>query len=272
MASILVYEAVQRLHRYLASPLRGVGPGVVDRELVVDGRLVHPGEAFGHPHLVGATREDQRPVRLLRRKVGGLDHERITLPMAPGVAHPGTHMLRHRHGLAHSDDTHVVDLFREDHDVVVGLHDRVIVVVEPVGEHRRAGVGAERHDTAQGEVQILRMVVRAELAIELPCFRAPLLIFGRKGRKAAGCGVRDERASRLAVIDGNPVAPVDVDVVIGSRSDVEHVSGEARTTYRGRPAIGITGRSSVVDELLATPLDRRHLFRRQYSVLPSRAL
>ena len=181
-------------------------------------------------------------------------------------------MLRQRHALAHADDAHVVDHLRHDHDVVRGLHDRVIVVVEVVREHRRAGVGPERHEAAQGEPEILRMVVIAELAVELSALGTPLLSLGRQRGNPAVGGVGDDRASRLVVVDGHPVAPIDIDVVVGSRSNVEHVSVELPATYRRRPAVGIAGRGGVLDEVLAPPLDRHDLVPRQYRALSSRAL
>ena len=123
-------------------------------------------------------------------------------------------MLRQWHALAHSDDTHVVDLFREDHDVIGSLHDRVVVVVKVVREHRRAGVGAVRHDAALGEPPIFWIVELTELAIERLPVSGPLLSLWCQRRNAAVRGVRNERASRLTVVDGNPVAPVDIDVVV----------------------------------------------------------
>ena len=270
MAGVLVYETLQRLHRYLASPLARVDLWVDDRELVVDCALVHPGEALDHFQIIRRV-----PIEPLKgMEVGGLDHERITLPMAPRVAHPRTDMLRQRHALAHADDTRVVDHLRQDHDVVGGLHNRIVVVVEVVRQHRRAGVGPERHQAAVGERSKLGVVERAELPIERTALGAPFARLSRQRRNAAVCGVRDERASRFAVVDGNPVAPIDIDVVVASRSTGGRVKAKVSSAHAAhwrRLAIGIAGGREHLDEFLARPLDLRHLVRGQYRANSPRA-
>ena len=67
--------------------------------------------------------------------VGGLDHQRVALEMAPGVAKPGAHMLRQPLGTPQPNDARVVDHFRPDQHVVGVLHDGEVVVVSPSGRH-----------------------------------------------------------------------------------------------------------------------------------------
>ena len=75
--------------------------------------------------------------------VGRLDDERIAFPTADRIAKPRLDLRRHVSGRAEADDAHVVHHLGHDHHVVLRLHDGVVVVVEVVRQHRRAGVRPE---------------------------------------------------------------------------------------------------------------------------------
>ena len=75
-------------------------------------------------------------------------------------------MIGQRIGCAEPDDAGVVDHLRHDHHVVRRLDDRVIVVVERIGEHRGANVFKE-HEATLGQRAKLGMIGALELAPEL---------------------------------------------------------------------------------------------------------
>ena len=56
------------------------------------------------------------------------------------------------------DDARVVDHLDLDGHRVRGLHELIVVVVEAVGQHRRAGVAAEADDAALAQRAALRVV------------------------------------------------------------------------------------------------------------------
>ena len=159
MTGILVQPVVEGHHRNLAPPGLGVGRRVIDRKLVENSVLSHPAEALDDLHFFPR-------VTMQGMNIGRLDHEHITLPVAPGVTHPWTYVLRQPWAVANLDDPSVVYHLRHDHDVVGGLHDRIVIVVEPIGQHRWASIAAEGYETAFGDRSDLWVVVRAELAHE----------------------------------------------------------------------------------------------------------
>ncbi len=123
-----------------------------------------------------------------------------------------------RQGLrrAEPDDARVVHHLGHDHHVIGGLHDRVIVVVEVVGQHRWPGVGAERHQTALGERPVFRVVVFVELALEGAAFPRAALALLREWGPLAIRRIDDQRAADLPVEDRVVVAPSEVEVVVAS--------------------------------------------------------
>jgi membrane-bound ClpP family serine protease len=107
----------------------------------------------------GVAATDLRP-----SGVGIFDDERVALPSSPGVAHPRTYVCRKPRAVTNLNDTSVMDHLRHDQDVVGGLHEDVVVVVERVGDHRWTGTGFERNDAAFSQRPQLGMIIRAEPA------------------------------------------------------------------------------------------------------------
>ena len=162
--------------------------------------------------------------------VGGLDHEHVTLPVAPGVPHPRAYVWGQPGTITDLDDARVVDHLSHDQHVVGGLHDRIVVVVSAVGEHRRTGIGTERHEATLSEWPHLRVVILGELPPELHILSPSRLSLGCHGRHPTVHRVGHERGSGLAIDDGHPRAPIPVDFVVLLASQPE-----GRPSARGRP-------------------------------------
>ena len=78
-----------------------------------------------------------------RREIGGLDNQRVAVPVAARVPHPLAYLLWQMWAPVHGDDASVVDHLIENHHRVRSLKELHIVVVR-ARVHRRAGV--EPHD------------------------------------------------------------------------------------------------------------------------------
>ena len=177
------------------------------------------------------------PRKTLRRvEVGGLDDQRVALPPADRVAPPRPHAGRQPLAiLADADDARVVHHLGHDHHVIARLHDRVVVVVEVVGQHRRAGVRPERGEAALGQRPVLGVVVLAELldALHALGLAGPALV-GQRRHPAVG-RIDDERGAVLAV-DRPPRARRR-----RSRSCCSRRRCRPRRSSRRRPAAGPGG-------------------------------
>src|SRR2546426_12111788 len=71
-------------------------------------------------------------------EIGGFDDQSVAFPMASGIAHQQTDILRYMRPSIQRNDARIVDHLDEDHDVTGRLHDLIVVVVG-AGKHRRAG-------------------------------------------------------------------------------------------------------------------------------------
>ena len=108
-----------------------------------------------------------------------------------------------------------MDHFRHDHDVVLRLHDGVVVVVEVVRQHRRPGIRAERSEAAVGERPHFGAVELAELLREaarsaMRCLPASVSR-GRARRR-----IDEDRAARHAIDADDPVTRVEPKAVVAA--------------------------------------------------------
>src|SRR5688572_32574417 len=141
-------------------------------------------------------------------ELGGLDHERVTVPAADGIAVQradcGRRMLA-----ANSYHSRVVVHFRANHQRVGGLHELVVVVVKIV-EHRRAGAIAI-HDAALAERPAFRPV-----EVSAPLVQ-PLTYALAEWDLAVG-GIDDPRGSVLTLHTRELRARIDPEGVVTATS------------------------------------------------------
>ena len=166
-------------------------------------------------------------------------------------------------------DPRVMHHLHKDHDVFVGLHDSLQVVVQD-GQHRRAAGGAETEQAALGERPELGVIVRAGIQALLHPPSHALVRTGVLGaRLAPGLGLWSPR--RLAPVLGirnDRRAPLPVDLE-AARSAVDpervvspHVASRTArsvTAVRGRFAIRIRGRVASSEIVGLVPSDLRGL-------------
>ena len=109
------------------------------------------------------------PEMLLGVKIGGIDDQCLAFPLADGIAKPlpdaGWGM-----GSVRADDAGVVDHFAQEQEIVRGLNELVVAVVE-MGSNRRGGVG----EAALGEAE-----VRGPLRIVTFCRELGCQLLGRR--------------------------------------------------------------------------------------------
>src|SRR5689334_12142557 len=89
-------------------------------------------------------------------EIGGVDDQRVTFPMANGIAEPLAN-IRWRMRAVDADNANVVDHLNENQYVIRSLHDLIVVVVEH-RKHRRSGRGAETDEAALGERPVLHAI------------------------------------------------------------------------------------------------------------------
>ncbi len=132
------------------------GPGLGERIRVVDGVLVEERvvvdtrEAFLDVHL-GAGPPEARFVREVRC----VDDQRVAFPMATRIPAPLTDILRETGPIAQRDDAGGVDHFRENHEVIGGLEQPYIIIVD-TRVHGR--FRARTHEAPLPQVPVFRAV------------------------------------------------------------------------------------------------------------------
>src|SRR5436309_9374822 len=148
VAGVLPERSGDFRHRHFSRPRLGPHPRVLHRELVKNRLVVDACEAFNHVQVLG-SRE-----RSLVCEIGGVDDERITLPMANRVAHPLVNVLGKMRSVQ-ANDAGIVDLLGFNNHVSRTLYDLQIAVVAG-GEQRRSDVVSS--DTARAQRPVLGAV------------------------------------------------------------------------------------------------------------------
>src|SRR5580698_8221754 len=133
VTSVLVNWAVARNQGKSRTPGFRECRRIVNRKLI-DDRL-----------RVGASKTyDQMQVRIgpmeagVFGEIGGVDHQRLTLPMADRVAHPQPYRGWRMRAPIQGNHADVMNHFTHNHHVVRRLHDLEVVVVYS-WKHRRPG-------------------------------------------------------------------------------------------------------------------------------------
>src|SRR5690606_19973389 len=184
VAGILVHGFVTPVHRLLGPPGLRVVDRILDGEFVMDLLVADAAELFDY--LALRAEDDLALTGLLGMDVHRLDHQRVALPPADGIAQPrldGVGLVL-RVGLAGGDrnDAGVVDHLHDDDDVVLRLHDLVVVVVDGV-EHPRPARAGKADQAAFGDGQSLRAFVQGFTPFRAG-LGARLLAGGRDGDAA----------------------------------------------------------------------------------------
>src|SRR5260370_31453930 len=104
MASVFVELARHLRDGRLARPWFGPHTRIFHRELIEDRFRVDAGEAFDHVQVLGSRKRTQI------REIGGVDHQRIALPVAHRIAHPLLEVLSKMLTTVPRTDAYLVDL------------------------------------------------------------------------------------------------------------------------------------------------------------------
>ena len=124
MAGILEQRFRAEGQRNPHGPGRRPHGGVRNRDFPVEGLRAHPREPLHHPETVGRTAETGG-----RRKVRGLHHQRVTLPVPPRVAVQLAHIITQVLLAGERDDASVVVHLVHDDHMVRALEDLVVAVI-----------------------------------------------------------------------------------------------------------------------------------------------
>ena len=213
-------------------------------------------EALGDLEVLGCAAEE-----LLRVEVGRLDHQRVAHPLAERDAHVRAHLPGRRLALSHADDARVVHHFRHDEDVILVLHDGVVVVVEVIRQHRRPGVRSERHDAALGDGPVFGVVETPERRDAAESLGLSLSTVGSEIGDAAVGWIDDDRAAALAVHDRHVVARVDPEIIVAA--DVAGRAGGPVAPFGRGLAIRVTLSGELLRGVGANFLEPLDLRRRQ---------
>ena len=196
------------------------------------------GEAFFHVHRLAAAGEAG-----LVAEVARVDDESVAVPVADAVAEPPVHVV----GavlVVDADDPGVMDHLRHDDDVVLGLDDPRVVVVQ-AGQQRRSADEAEQ--ATLGQSQGLGPVERSGAVMVEPGRRAVVVVDERREVRchpAHGRGrhlgpptvlrLVDDRGAELAVHHDRLGARVDPErVVAADTAAAEAVVAVAALDRRG---------------------------------------
>ena len=222
MAGVLVHPRAA-LHRQRHGEGARERGRIVDRVLVEQRVVVDAREALRQPQGgAGPHRADDGRVEAGRLigEVGRLDDERITLPVAAGVAHPLPDAVGQVRAAVERHDARVVHHLVQDRDVVGGLEDLQVLVVARRHD-RRSGVEAQ--EAALGQPAVLGAVGADAADAEahgarrrdvLRVGRSALLRHPRLQRGHAPVGGIDDQR-RAAVVD-HARAAVEPEVVVGA--------------------------------------------------------
>ena len=169
--------------------------------------------------------------------------------------------------------------------MILRLHDRVVVVVEVVRQHRRAGVRSERQQAAIGQRPRLRVIELAEFRRRGGARAQPLLGFGGQRRQPPGRRVDDDRAPRHAVDADHLVARIEPEAVVAAdlpargfgnpldeRRLARRLDGEGLAALGHRRPVGIACLVELLGKDLGARLDRRRFVCRQRRALLAHAL
>ena len=191
-------------------------------------------------------------------EVGGVDDERVALPLADRVAEPEP-LIRRWVLRIHAHDACVVDHLDEDHHVVLGLHDALEVVVEarkvgaaPVNPSRqrslmratrgrRRGPGPRDHPPRGAVVRAPEPGGARQLAASRR----------RRHRRHAAVGRIDEDRGRELAVDGEGLgAAIDPEPVVaadvaGARSGCRPPGLSSKPTTAAPPSGGASRSASV---------------------------
>jgi hypothetical protein len=121
-------------------------------------------------------------------EIGGVHHQRLTIPMAARVAEPLPDIRRQVRTAIQRNGSHVVDHFIQNDNRVARLNNLKIVVVG-AGKHGRAGGWPQQ--AALGQRAVLRAVGRVEPA-PLRAGVGALLSLRRHGRDSTIRRIDDE--------------------------------------------------------------------------------
>ena len=170
---------------------------------------------------------DCKSKALLRVEIDGFHHQRVSFPAADGIAQPGAETVVER-SAAESDYASVVIHFHQDHDIVLILHDPVVVVVQH-RQHGRSPGGAETDQASFAQRALLRPVVSGLL---------PVSHEGEAGRFGIGNpavgGIDNEGSAIFAHHSGEPGTGVDPERVVPR---VGIAVGRRRTIRVARSAV-----------------------------------
>ena len=149
-------------------------------------------EAFHHVeipvrHSIQVTHSE--PALVVEFKTGGIDHQRVTFPMATRVPLPLVDLRREmRTPVEWNDPGLVIHFHRDGHDPAA-LHDLIVVVVG-LRKHGRTGGAEQNAALAQkpvfGTVNGMQGLVRFERIISF-------LRLGREGRNSSVRRIHDQR-------------------------------------------------------------------------------
>jgi hypothetical protein len=140
-----------------------------------------------------------------------------------------------------ANDAGVVHHFGKDQHVVLGLHDGVVVVVEVIRQHRRAGVGAEGDEAAVGQRPHLGVIELAVFFGRGVALAQALLAGFRQRRKSSVRRVDDDRAARDAVNADHVVAGIEPEPVVAADGAAGRLGDELdeRGLARRRQRLGV---------------------------------
>ena len=206
MAGVFVGHGVGGAEDHFATPGFGVVERVADLEAVENAVFGDAGEALDDFAL---GRDGRRVARRLQGvQVDRLDNEGVAVPVRHRIAEPGR-KFRRPAPAADGDDAGVMHHFHQNHQVIVGLHNLVQVVVQHVVHHRPAGA-AKADDAALAERAALGPVIARK---PRPVLAAQLLAALGKWN-AAVFGIGDPGSAGLAADNAETRAGIDPEGVV----------------------------------------------------------
>ena len=213
-------------------------------------------------------------------EVRRVDDQRVALPPPDRIAGPLPDLRRQmRHGAPlglHPHHARVVDHLDQDHDVVLGLDDRLVVVV--AARERRRGAGEPHDATLLGQQRLRTVEGSGSVPVEPECRAVVLaahyvgLYRGRTLRRALGHRwkttvrwIDQNRSAKLAVHREGLGARVEPEEVVAA--DVAGTAVRSVATLGRRLAIRIAGLGCLLDSPSHVALDPRDLLLAEIEVV-----